>query len=61
MHDIGKIAIPDAVLLKPGKLDDKEWLVMRQHPTIGYQISPERPLRQALQHHESMMVQLQPI
>ncbi|MCT8858217.1 DUF3369 domain-containing protein [Shewanella xiamenensis] len=59
MHDIGKIAIPDAVLLKPGKLDDKEWLVMRQHPTIGYQIlaNSERPILKAaaiiaLQHHE---------
>lgn len=59
MHDIGKIAIPDAVLLKPGKLDDKEWSVMRQHPTIGYQIlaNSERPILKAaaiiaLQHHE---------
>ncbi|MCS6190565.1 DUF3369 domain-containing protein [Shewanella baltica] len=59
MHDIGKIAIPDAVLLKPGKLDDEEWQVMRQHPTIGHQIlaNSERPILKAasiiaLQHHE---------
>ncbi|MFB2644059.1 DUF3369 domain-containing protein [Shewanella bicestrii] len=59
MHDIGKIAIPDAVLLKPGKLDDQEWSVMRQHPSIGYQIlaNSERPILKAaaiiaLQHHE---------
>jgi putative two-component system response regulator len=35
MHDIGKIGIPDHVLLKPGKLSDGEWVVMRQHTTIG--------------------------
>lgn len=35
MHDIGKIGIPDAVLLKPGKLDADEWAVMQQHATIG--------------------------
>jgi response regulator RpfG family c-di-GMP phosphodiesterase len=59
MHDIGKIAIPDAVLLKPAKLNDEEWKVMRQHPMIGYQIlaNSERPILKAaatiaLQHHE---------
>lgn len=35
MHDVGKIGIPDAVLLKPGKLDDKEWAIMRKHPAMG--------------------------
>ncbi|MEG3641505.1 HD domain-containing phosphohydrolase [Magnetococcus sp. PR-3] len=35
MHDIGKIGIPDRILLKPGKLDDAEWGVMRKHPGIG--------------------------
>jgi len=35
MHDIGKIGIPDAVLLKPGKLDADEWAIMKQHPTFG--------------------------
>lgn len=35
MHDIGKIGIPDAVLLKPGKLDTDEWEIMRSHTTIG--------------------------
>ena len=38
MHDVGKTGIPDNVLLKPGKLDDSEWEVMKQHPTIGGQI-----------------------
>ncbi|BAJ02144.1 DUF3369 domain-containing protein [Shewanella violacea] len=59
MHDIGKIATPDAVLLKPGKLNDEEWKIMRQHPEIGYQIlaNSERPILKAastiaLQHHE---------
>jgi HD-GYP domain-containing protein (c-di-GMP phosphodiesterase class II) len=35
VHDLGKIAIPDAVLLKPGKLDDGEYWLMRQHPAAG--------------------------
>ena len=35
MHDIGKIAIPDAVLLKPGPLSPAEWAVMRTHTTVG--------------------------
>ena len=38
MHDIGKIGIPDAVLLKPGALDAQEWDVMRPHPHIGAEI-----------------------
>lgn len=43
MHDVGKIGIPDAILLKPGKLDEREWAVMRQHPIIGAQIIGEHP------------------
>lgn len=35
MHDIGKIGVPDAVLLKPGRLDPEEWEVMKAHTTIG--------------------------
>lgn len=35
MHDIGKIGIPDSVLLKPGKLDGKEWEIMKTHSQIG--------------------------
>ena len=35
LHDIGKVAIPDAVLNKPGKLDDEEWHVMQQHASKG--------------------------
>jgi len=38
MHDVGKIGIPDRVLLKPGKLDSDEWVIMRQHTTIGAEI-----------------------
>jgi putative two-component system response regulator len=38
MHDIGKIGIPDAILLKPGKLDAAEWKVMHQHPIMGAEI-----------------------
>lgn len=59
MHDIGKIGIPDYILLKPGALSAEEWEVMRQHTTIGADILGDHasPLlavaRQvALTHHE---------
>ncbi len=35
LHDVGKVAIPDAILLKPGKLTDEEWLVMKKHSEYG--------------------------
>lgn len=38
LHDIGKIGIPDAILLKQGSLTDGEWRIMRMHPGIGYRI-----------------------
>lgn len=59
MHDIGKVAIPDAVLLKPGKLDQDEWVVMRTHSSVGHEVlvGSERPLLKAAaiiakEHHE---------
>jgi response regulator RpfG family c-di-GMP phosphodiesterase len=59
MHDIGKIATPDAVLLKPGRLTPEEWEIMKQHPTVGLQIldGSQRPILKAAaviahQHHE---------
>lgn len=41
MHDVGKIGIPDNILLKPGKLDETEWVVMRMHPQMGAEIIGE--------------------
>lgn len=43
LHDIGKIGVPDAVLLKPGLLSDKEWHIMREHPRNGYLILQKLP------------------
>jgi putative two-component system response regulator len=59
MHDIGKIGIPDGILLKPGKLTPEEFTVMQQHSEYGYRIlsgSPSELLNLAgtiaLTHHE---------
>jgi putative nucleotidyltransferase with HDIG domain len=38
LHDIGKLALPDSILIKPGKLDDEEMEVMRQHPRLGHEL-----------------------
>ncbi|HVZ73271.1 MAG TPA: HD domain-containing phosphohydrolase [Polyangia bacterium] len=38
LHDLGKIGVRDAVLLKPGPLDEKEWAEMRRHPALGFEI-----------------------
>lgn len=38
-HDLGKVGIPDRILLKPGPLDREEWAEMKRHPEIGYQIA----------------------
>ena len=38
LHDIGKIGVRDAVLLKPGPLDEEEWREMKRHPALGYDI-----------------------
>jgi len=38
LHDVGKIGVPDSILLKPGPLDDDEWDVMRSHTNVGAQI-----------------------
>ncbi len=59
LHDIGKIGIPDSILLKKGPLDEQELKSMRRHPLIGYEIlenSPSKYLQKggeiALAHHE---------
>ncbi len=57
LHDIGKMGIPDRILLKPDKLTDEEWVLMRQHPIYAYELlSPITYLKQALDipycHHE---------
>jgi HD-GYP domain-containing protein (c-di-GMP phosphodiesterase class II) len=38
MHDIGKVAIPDSILMKPGPLDENEWEIVRQHTIVGERI-----------------------
>jgi len=57
LHDIGKMGVPDTVLLKPGSLTDEEWVVMRQHPVHAFDLlSPIAYLSPAIDipyaHHE---------
>jgi putative nucleotidyltransferase with HDIG domain len=57
LHDIGKIGVPDAILRKPAKLTDEEWVRMREHPVHGQQILRgikflEGAARVVAQHHE---------
>jgi len=59
LHDLGKIGIPDGILLKPARLDEAEWSTMQRHPTIGHEIlkgSASKYVRMgaliALGHHE---------
>jgi diguanylate cyclase (GGDEF)-like protein/putative nucleotidyltransferase with HDIG domain len=57
LHDIGKIAIPDAILNKPGPLTDEEWAIMRTHPVVGAEAISSIPFLRMLapairSHHE---------
>jgi PAS domain S-box-containing protein len=57
LHDIGKLGVPDSILLKPGKLTDEEWVIMRKHPQYAFDMLwPIIYLRPALDipycHHE---------
>jgi putative nucleotidyltransferase with HDIG domain len=55
LHDVGKLAVPEQILTKPGPLDDDEWFVMRTHPAVGADMVNRVPaLRQvalAVRHH----------
>ncbi|MDZ7837006.1 MAG: diguanylate cyclase [Actinomycetota bacterium] len=57
LHDIGKISIPDNIVLKPDKLSSEEWKIMKTHSEIGYRIAESSPnlkhiARGILNHHE---------
>lgn len=57
LHDIGKIGVPDAILRKPAKLTDEEWVKMRMHPMYGQNILRDLPFLEGAskvvgQHHE---------
>ncbi|MDP2728186.1 MAG: HD-GYP domain-containing protein, partial [Dehalococcoidia bacterium] len=57
LHDIGKLGIPDAILLKPGQLTDEEFKVIKKHPLLGFEIlervgSLEQEIKVIRAHHE---------
>ena len=57
VHDIGKVAVPDSILLKPGPLTDDEWIIMKRHPVISAELIEGleiyRPVADAVRHeHE---------
>ncbi|HSY64784.1 MAG TPA: HD domain-containing phosphohydrolase [Terriglobales bacterium] len=59
VHDVGKIAVPDAILLKPGRLTSDEWTVIREHSVVGERIcAPLKSFRLVLpiirHHHEKL-------
>lgn len=58
LHDIGKLAIPEAILHKQGGLSESEWIIMRQHPLIGHRFVAGYPFLEKvaeiiLHHHEA--------
>jgi putative two-component system response regulator len=59
VHDVGKVAVPDSILLKPGRLTEEEWKVIREHPVVGERIcAPLKSFRLVLpiirHHHEKL-------
>ena len=58
LHDVGKIGVPEAILMKPGALDSREWEIMKQHSMIGYNIIRKIPFLSDIapivkHHHEN--------
>lgn len=57
LHDIGKVGVPDAILLKPGKLDDEEFAIMKTHCELGYQALQRAEKLLAAESHLSFLTQ----
>jgi putative two-component system response regulator len=59
VHDIGKVAVPDSILLKPAALTPEEWIIMREHPVVGERICAPlksfRPVLPIIRHHHEKL------
>ena len=54
LHDVGKVGVPDAILDKPGPLDDAEWEFMRQHTILGERILNAAPALRPVARHRAL-------
>ena len=55
LHDLGKLAVPDEILHKPGPLDEREWAFVRQHTIVGERILRASPALRSVAEHRPLV------